>query len=191
MTMRPFMTICPFFAPLTKLDGMSIKQIMNSQTAPLPIDDPELSGFNVADVLEARAIRMESHRKRVRTRAKLLAVAARELEKVGYEALTVEAITSRAGIVRATFYLYFKSKCDIVSAVIRMYWALMYARLPRGRGRFSFAQSIHRSNAYMVNLSSENSNLFAAKNTLLRENDAIARRASSINDKWAISSCES
>lgn len=158
---------------------------MKSETSPCLDDDHALQGFNVAEALEARAIRMQARRKRVRTRAKLLAVAARELERVGYEALTVELITSRAGIVRATFYLYFNSKSDIASAVVRKYWALMYARRPRGRGRYSFFQSIHRSNVYMANLAAENANLFAAKHALLREDDGIARRAASINEKWA------
>lgn len=48
------------------------------------------------------------------TRARLVEAALEVFERTGYAAATIEEITNAAGASRATFYLHFKSKADIV-----------------------------------------------------------------------------
>jgi AcrR family transcriptional regulator len=141
-------------------------------------------GFSVADILEARAKALQKRRKRVRTRAALLAVAAREVERVGYDSLTVDHLASAAGMVRGTFYLYFHSRSDILKAVLRKYWALMRVYRPRGGG-LSLRQSIHRANAYSVRLAARNPRLLEAREILLREDFALEARMDSVNRFWS------
>lgn len=144
-----------------------------------------LHGFVLADELELRSRRMASRRKRVRTRALLLAVAARELERVGYEALTVEHVAQAAGMTRATFYQYYSSRAHITAGLLGKYWALMRARRPTGGARRSLRESIHRTNCFSVMLASMNPNLLAAKETLLREDPKTAARMTHVNRLWA------
>lgn len=141
-------------------------------------------GFSVAQILEERAHDMRKRRKRVRTRAALLAVAAREIEKVGYDSLTVDHLSSAAGMVRGTFYLYFHSRSDIITAVLRKYWALMRLYRPRGGG-LSLKDSIHRANTYSVMLAAKNPRLLEAREILLREDREVAARMASVNRMWA------
>lgn len=49
------------------------------------------------------------------TRRRLLDAALEVFEKGGYNAATVEAIVARAGVARATFYLHFKNKMEMVT----------------------------------------------------------------------------
>jgi AcrR family transcriptional regulator len=56
-------------------------------------------------------------RRRSKTRAKLLAAARDVFFELGYAATTVADIVARAGIGRATFYLYFVSKQDVYRAI--------------------------------------------------------------------------
>lgn len=144
-----------------------------------------LHGFVLADELEMRSRRMASRRKRVRTRALLLAVAARELERVGYEALTVEHVAQAAGMTRATFYQYYSSRAHITAGLLGKYWALMRARRPRGSAKKSLRESIHRTNSYSVMLAAMNPKLLAAKETLSREDPKTAARMAHVNRLWA------
>ena len=143
-----------------------------------------LEGFSVADILETRAHAMQKRRKKVRTRAALLAVAAREIERVGYEALTVDHLAGAAGMVRGTFYLYFHSRAHITKAVLRKYWALMRIHRPRGGG-LGLRASIHRANTYSVMLAAKNPRLLAAREILLREDDEVGSRMESVNRIWS------
>ncbi|MTI17478.1 TetR/AcrR family transcriptional regulator [Rhodobacteraceae bacterium RKSG542] len=145
---------------------------------------PPSEGFNVAELLEARANSLSKRKKRVRTRAKLLAVAAREIEKVGYDSLTIDHLVSAAGMVRGTFYLYFNSRADIIKAVLWKYWALMRIHRPRGGG-LGLRESIHRANSYTVMLAALNPGLLEAREILLREDQQIFQRMESINRVWA------
>ncbi|MBT3143211.1 hypothetical protein DS909_07570 [Phaeobacter gallaeciensis] len=145
---------------------------------------PPPEGFSVAEILEERAHAMQSRRKRVRTRAALLAVAAREIEIVGYDSLTVDHLVSSAGMVRGTFYLYFHSRSDIIKAVLRKYWALMRIHRPRGGG-LGLRESIHRANTYSVMLAARNPRLLEAREILLREDANVASRMASVNRIWS------
>ncbi|SLN71554.1 Bacterial regulatory proteins, tetR family [Falsiruegeria litorea R37] len=144
----------------------------------------EPEGFSVADVLEERARKMEKRRKRVRTRAALLAVAAREIEQVGYDSLTMDHLANAAGMVRGTLYLYYHSRADIVKAVLRKYWALMRIHRPRGGG-LSLKESIHRANTYSVLLAAKNPRLLEAREILLREDPEVAARMATVNRLWS------
>lgn len=152
--------------------------------ASAPRKNFSIEGFSVAEALEDRARSMRKRRKRVRTRAVLLAVAAREIEESGYDSLTVDHIANAAGMVRGTFYLYFHSRSDIAAAVLRKYWALMRACRPRGGSQLSLRASIHRANAYSVKLAARNPGLLAAREVLLREDPSVARRIALVNRMW-------
>ena len=52
------------------------------------------------------------------TRQRLFDAAVDVFERVGYTQATIEEITSAAGASRATFYLHFKSKAEIVKALL-------------------------------------------------------------------------
>lgn len=142
-------------------------------------------GFSVADILEERARVMQKRRKRVRTRAALLAVAAREIEKVGYDSLTVDHLASAAGIVRGTFYLYFHGRSDIIKAVLRKYWALMRVHRPKGGRSLDLRDSIHRANTYSVMLAARNPRLLEAREILLRADPQVAARMAAVNGAWS------
>lgn len=144
----------------------------------------QVEGFSVADELQDRARRMEKRRKRVRTRAALLAVAAREIEQVGYDSLTMDHLANAAGMVRGTLYLYYHSRADIVKAVLRKYWALMRIHRPRGGG-LGLRASIHRANTYSVMLAARNPRLLEAREILLREDAEVAARMASVNRIWS------
>ncbi|WP_345750844.1 TetR/AcrR family transcriptional regulator [Microbacterium rhizophilus] len=61
--------------------------------------------------------RRESARDRTRRRIALAARA--EALEVGYDALSVDAIATRAGVSRATYYLHFRNKLEALSAALR------------------------------------------------------------------------
>ncbi|MGB7337129.1 MAG: helix-turn-helix domain-containing protein [Salaquimonas sp.] len=141
-------------------------------------------GVSIAEILEARAIGKKSARKRIRTRAKLLAVSARELEKVGYDSLTVDHLVKAAGIVRGTFYLHFSSRADIVKAILKKYWAIGRIYRPKGGKNLDLKSSIHRTNSYLVALAAHNPRLLEAREILVREDPEITSRMASVNSRW-------
>lgn len=57
------------------------------------------------------------------TRRRLIAAACRVFERKGYEAATVDDIAAEAGAARATFYLHFTGKGDIVAELANGIWA--------------------------------------------------------------------
>jgi AcrR family transcriptional regulator len=66
------------------------------------------------------------------TRRRLLDAALEEFDKQGYNGATVEGIHSNAGVARATFYLHFKNKMEIVHSLteeIRPSVATLYSDL--------------------------------------------------------------
>lgn len=147
--------------------------------------DFSIEGFSVADLLEKRAITMHKRRKRVRSKAALIAAAARELEKNGFDSLTVEGISEAAGMVRGTFYLYYRSRSDIAAAVIKYYWALVRMYRPKGGAKLGLRDSVHRMNNFSANLAMKNARLLSGRETLMQENPVIARRLATINRNWA------
>ena len=152
---------------------------------PEPEINRSLEGFSVADILEERAIVMRKRRKRVRTKAALIAAAARELEKSGFDSLTVEGISEAAGMARGTFYLYYKSRSEIAATVMKFYWALVRIHRPKGGSKLSLRESVHRMNTFSGNMAMKNARLLSGRETLMLENPAIARRLETINRTWA------
>lgn len=67
-------------------------------------------------MFNGRTIRGDQTRKR--RREGLLEAATRVFAKQGYRAASISDIISAAGVARGTFYLYFRSKQDILFAVI-------------------------------------------------------------------------
>ncbi|MDI2129405.1 TetR/AcrR family transcriptional regulator [Yinghuangia seranimata] len=57
------------------------------------------------------------------TRRRLIAAACDVFEAKGYEAATVDDIVAEAGAARATFYLHFTGKADIVAELADRIWA--------------------------------------------------------------------
>jgi AcrR family transcriptional regulator len=56
-------------------------------------------------------------------RSRLLEAAESVFVERGIAAATIDEITARAGVAKGTFYLYFKSKDDLVAALQRRLWA--------------------------------------------------------------------
>ncbi|MCF2531101.1 TetR/AcrR family transcriptional regulator [Yinghuangia soli] len=56
------------------------------------------------------------------TRRRLLAAAVDVFEEKGYEAATIDDVVARAGAARATFYLHFSGKADIVAELAARIW---------------------------------------------------------------------
>ncbi len=155
-----------------------------SQPIEPEIDYPT-EGFSTADILQARAIALRKRRKRVRTKAALIAAAASELERNGFDSLTVEGISDAAGMARGTFYLYYHSRAEIAAAVMKFYWALVRIHRPKGGARLGLRESIHRMNNFSANVAMKNAGLLSGRETLMLENPGLARRFNAINHTWA------
>lgn len=69
-----------------------------------------------ADMEPENPSRYERRKKRMRDQIKA-ATASLVVEK-GYEALTIQDITDRIDVARATFYLYFRDKDDVIWAIL-------------------------------------------------------------------------
>ena len=150
-----------------------------------PEENLSEEGFDVADILERRARVLRRRRKRVRTRAALVAAAARELADKGYESLTVEGITEAAGMARGTFYQYYRRRSDIAAVVMRYYWALVRIHRPRGGGGIEARQSVHRVNRFLVHLVRRNARLLRGRDTLMLDDPDLARQLEHLNQAWA------
>lgn len=59
--------------------------------------------------------------KGVRTRRDLYNSAMELFRELGYEQVSVDQIARKAGVAKGTFYIYFKSKSDIIFAMLRQY----------------------------------------------------------------------
>ena len=145
----------------------------------------DLEVFNIADELEERADRLRKSRKRIRTRAQLVAATARQIEYHGFDGLTVEGITEAAGMARGTFYLYYSNRTEAATRVIFYYWALIRQRRPKGGVNLSPQQSIHRLNTYLVGMAQLNAGLLIGREALMRRNPVVAERLEFINSLWA------
>ena len=56
-----------------------------------------------------------------RTRARILDAARALFSRLGYEAVTIEEVMSRAGLTRGGFYNHFKNKADLFAACVESY----------------------------------------------------------------------
>ena len=113
--------------------------------------------------------RLRRRPKRLRTRAQILAATAGQLERLGYEGLTVDAITEVAGIARGTFYLHFADRSQAALAVMRIFIALRRRQRPRTGHLLGLQEAIFRTNAYYIAVYARNAKLLLGRESLQRD----------------------
>lgn len=89
--------------------------------APAPetrIDPKILLEKPYLDALEIRAPGAKKLTKGARTRLRLMSGAARVMEEAGFHHMRVSDVCGHAGVSQGTFYLYFRDKTEIASAVL-------------------------------------------------------------------------
>lgn len=154
---------------------------------PLPTE-PVLSPgrpFHLVSVMEQRLPLLKRRPKRLRTRAQILAATAREMERVGYDGLTVELITEALGIARGTFYLHFRDRSHAAMTVIRIYVALRRRCRPRGGRTPPVAEAILLFNSYYVAVYALNAKLLLGRESLMRDRSELAQARDRLNEAWA------
>lgn len=140
--------------------------------------------FHVVELLREHVERTKSRTKRRRTRAQILLAAAMEIERVGYEALTVDLIAERAGVARGTFYLHFKDRSHIASRIMRIYFAFVRRRRPGGSKQLSTLDAIKRYNRYYIAVYSSNAKLLLGRESLWHERADVRAHRDAINARW-------
>lgn len=141
--------------------------------------------FHLASELSNRVELARKLPKRTRTRYSLIAATAWELERSGYEGLTIEKIVQEARLARGTFYLYFPHRSDAAAAVMSTYRALIRKRRPRGGRRLEGYEAILHMNRFYVSTYALNANLLTAVEPLVRDRPEQARKRDFWNDRWA------
>jgi len=159
--------------------------MVHKAESPAPDPSPAAEGFDYVELLTQRADGMRRRPKRARTRARLIACAAREIATKGYEGLTIEGICAAAGMARGTFYLYYSHRSEVAIAVFRMFWTLVYRRRPRLRGR-SLADRIRVTNAFYLAVYSRNAPFLAGQPSLCRERADFAHWHDQMNHRWSM-----
>jgi TetR/AcrR family transcriptional regulator, transcriptional repressor for nem operon len=115
--------------------------------------------LSFAERLELQA-QAGSKRKGERTRDRLKAAAARQLEEVGYRDLRVTDINERAGVSNALFYVYFKNKEEITHEVLTEFLDTLKPAPPAYNARSSGpADTIYRGNLGYIRVFSANPGL--------------------------------
>jgi len=142
--------------------------------------------FRLSTVLAEAARPTRGRPKRARTRASLLAATAAEMERVGYESLTVDYIVEAAGLARGTFYLYFTNKNEAAVEVLQEYTDTLRRSRPRLAAEMTPFQAILRTNRYYVATYALNAALLAGQEALLRELPDLVRERDSLNHQWSI-----
>lgn len=140
--------------------------------------------FNMAQVLKAHAANQGKRSKRIRTRAQILAAAAREMELAGYEALTVERIAAATGMAHGTFYRYFTNRSAVASAIIMRYMALVRRNRPRAIVAATPFQRIHAYHRYYTANYAANAAMLTGREALMRESPALMEERDQVNDAW-------
>ena len=146
---------------------------------------PDEAAFDFVELLATRAQTLRGRPKRVRTRARILAAAARELAARGHEGLTVDGICAAAEMARGTFYLYYADRSKIAVAVYRMFWAAVYQLRPRMRGR-SLNERIRITNAFYLALYARNAAFLAGQVSLARERPDFLLWHDRMNHRWSL-----
>ncbi len=131
--------------------------------------------FNLSEVLAERYRLARRSPKRRRTRLKLIAAAAAELDRVGYDEMTVEGIVDAADVARGTFYTYYRSKAAVTVVIIRIYSFLIRWTRPIGGGALPPFQAILRMNRFYVSTYAKNARLQTSRETLMRTVPALRR----------------
>ncbi|MCF3596260.1 TetR/AcrR family transcriptional regulator [Rhodobacteraceae bacterium LMO-12] len=141
--------------------------------------------FHLSSVLKQRADNSQDAPKRHRTRLALLAATAEQMEKVGYEQLTIEEIVKSAGLARGTFYLHFKNRSDAAWAVRRAYLALMRARRPRSKKGTSSYQKIYTMNLFYLLCYQTNARILSGQESLMHDRPELSHSRDFLNHRYA------
>lgn len=94
-----------------------------------PAQDPDVACFS--EHLAELAAGVRKARSGERSRLRLLAAAARLLDRVHHRDLLVEQICQEAGVAKGTFYIYFKSKDEFLLDLATRYVAFEFQAHPR------------------------------------------------------------
>lgn len=94
------------------------KTAENAPAAKTGIDPETLFEHPYPDALESHAPGPKKLTKGARTRLRLMSAAARVMEEVGFHGMRVSDVCGNAGVSQGTFYLYFRDKTEIASAVL-------------------------------------------------------------------------
>ncbi|WP_246157329.1 TetR/AcrR family transcriptional regulator [Sneathiella litorea] len=141
--------------------------------------------FSLTDFLVEHSQNVKGKRKRYRTRAKILMATALEMERVGFENMTVDGIVETVDMARGTFYLYFENRAEAAKAVIRRYEALRRRIRPRNSTAPSIYEKILEYNLYYIGVYARNAGLLAGREMLMREAPEQNLRRDQMDDRWA------
>jgi AcrR family transcriptional regulator len=155
---------------------------------------PSCYHFNEITFILTKAIRfsslltkqvkdLPSSPKKIVTRAKILAATARQLETVGYSALTVKDIVTDACMARGTFYLYFESFSFAAEAVMIAYFKFLAELRPATEARDTFDR-ILQTNQYYVASYARNASLLACIEPLREDRPAFRKYREQNNHNW-------
>jgi len=147
---------------------------------------PAIDGFRLVDVLNDRLHTMQHRSKRARTRAALIAATALEMERSGFEGLTVAKIADAAGVAHGTFYTYFANGAEAAMVVRRFYQAAIRCFRPHGSGGLSAFEAILRMNRFYVRSFARNARLLRAIQMLLYTRADYAAERDRINHRWSM-----
>lgn len=89
-----------------------------------------ISPIKFATYLEVQAQEIKSARSGKKSRLRLFAALARLLEKAEFADIKVIDITREAGLAKGTFFIYFKTKEQIVDELMQLYMDFERATLP-------------------------------------------------------------
>lgn len=162
------------------------KRTISNEERELIAERITTSVFHLSSILRQRAEEARGLPKRQRTRQKLIAATAAQMELFGYDDLTIEGIVDAAEIARGTFYLHFQNRSEAALAVQRAFVAMMRRRRPRGASRMSAYDAIYFMNIFYIKCYKANAPLLAGKEALMHERPELSLSRDYRNHKWAL-----
>lgn len=118
------------------------------------------------------------------TRQRLRISAARVLEEVGYQDLTVSAISKDAGVALGTFYVYFSDKTEVAIDVVLSFIAYAYTEaqaLSRGKDEY---EAIYSTNRYFAHAYGANPGLMRSFIQLQSQEPSFRELWEPRHDEW-------
>lgn len=140
--------------------------------------------FRFSEYLNQQAAEMQGRPKREKTRARILAATACQLEKIGYDALTVDDIIKQVGMARGTFYLYFENRSFAAEAVMMAYIDTLWLFRPKGSAEDRPFEKVLEFNRFYVATYAENATLLACLGPLCRERPELEKKRLENNHRW-------